>query len=103
MNAARTLAEEATADRLVIADQDIVGEASQDYIVISLEETATMWIADDVDLHEPVIVGDDFAGFDGTVLVAEPAFDKVPGKDGGAAADEEDDAIRELAFTGDGV
>lgn len=97
------LIEETTAGRVFVDDQDIVGEASQDYIPVSLEDSGQILITDDVDLQEPVVVAGDFGGLL-SPLLPEPAYEVVPeGYARPRAIEEDEDALRELAFTGDGV
>lgn len=104
-----TLIEELTADRVVVTDDDILGE-------VSVAAADDLIVADDVELRIdaergwPAMAGDDFGGWIGflALVVAEPHFDVVPGADDAADdADVEaaaaDAALRALAFTGNEV
>lgn len=92
--------------RLIIEEQDILGTNTTDYIIIDLAD------GDDADLSahpsiydELSVVSDNFAGH--VALTYEQPADEVAydaAVTGRARQiEDEDDSIRELAFTGDGV
>ncbi len=92
--------------RLVIAEEDIIGTMSRDYILVDLAE------GDDVELgahpsiyDEVFVLADNYAGnfaLDDQQTADEAARDAhVMSR--ARQIEEEDDSVRELATTGDGV